>query len=121
MDNILFYLISSLLFLAIIRESMGIFFVRKEVSCFCSFAVWIAFCIIEIIGTTYITIPILRLLFDIICGLVFCMILYTGSLKKKLIWILIINLMGMLTETIVGYIFIFIGISFNQTDRKSVV
>lgn len=116
MDNILFYLISSLLFLAIIRESMGIFFVRKEVSCFCSFAVWIAFCIIEIIGTTYITIPILRLLFDIICGLVFCMILYTGSLKKKLIWILIINLMGMLTETIVGYIFIFIGISFNQTQ-----
>ncbi len=116
MDNILFYLISSFLFLAIIKESMGIFFVKKEVSCFCSFSVWIAFCIIEIIGTTYITIPILRLLFDITCGLVFCMILYTGSLKKKLIWILIINLMGMLTETIVGYIFIFIGISFNQTQ-----
>lgn len=114
MDNILFYLISSFLFLAIIKESMGIFFVKKEVPCFWSFFVWIAFCIIEIIGTTYITIPIFRLLFDIVCGLVFCMILYTGSLKKKLIWILIINLMGMLTETIVGYIFIFMGISFNQ-------
>lgn len=116
MHNILFYLISSFLFLAIIKQSMGIFFVKKEVPCFWSFFVWIVFCIIEIIGTTYITIPILRLLFDIVCGLFFCMLLYFGSLKKKLIWILIINLMGMLTETIVGYVFIFMGISFNQTQ-----
>lgn len=116
MDNILFYLISSILFFAIIKESMGIFFVNKKVPWFCSILVWITFCIIEIIGTTYIKIPIFRLLFDIVCGLIFCMILYAGSFRKKLIWILIINLMGMITETIVGYIFIFIGISFGQTS-----
>lgn len=116
MDNALFYIISSILFFAIIKESMEIFFVNKKVPWFCSILIWITFCIIEIIGTTYITIPIFRLLFDIVCGLIFCTILYVGSFRKKLIWILIINLMGMITETMVGYIFIFMGISFEQTS-----
>lgn len=113
MNDFLFYLISSCLFFAIIQESMGIFFHKRDVPYFISIMAWVMFYIIEIIGTTYIGIPILRLLLDIVCSLCLCLILYFGSIRKRLIWILIVNLMGMITETIVGYAFIFIGRTVN--------
>lgn len=114
MNDFLFYLISSCLFFAIIQESMGIFFHKRDVPYFISIMAWVMFYVIEIIGTTYIGIPILRLLLDIVCSLCLCLILYFGSIRKRLIWILIVNLMGMITETIVGYAFIFIGLKIDQ-------
>lgn len=115
MDDVLFYLISSILFLAIIKESMDIFFIKKDVSCFFSIIAWVVFCVTEIVGTTYITVPIATVFFDMLCCLVFCMVLYDGRLRKKLVWVAIIQLLGMLTETIVGYIFIFADLSFSST------
>lgn len=115
MDDMLFYLISSILFLAIIRESMGIFFIRKDVPCFLSVMAWTIFCAIEIIGITFITIPIFTVFFDILCCLIFCMVLYDGKFRKKLIWVLVIDLLGMLAETITGYIFMFAELEFSQT------
>lgn len=107
MDDVLFYLISSILFLAIIKESMDIFFIKKDVSCFFSVIAWAVFCLVEIVGTTYITVPIATVFFDMLCCLCFCMILYDGRIRKKLVWVAIIQLLGMLTEMIVGYIFIY--------------
>lgn len=118
MDDILFYLISSILFLAIIKESMDIFFIKKDVSCFFSIIVWGVFCLTEIVGTTYITVPIATVFFDMVCCLFFCMILYDGRFRKKLVWAVVIELLGMLTETIVGYIFIYTDLEFNSNSTK---
>lgn len=115
MDDVLFYLISSILFLAIIKESMDIFFIKKDVSCFFSVIAWAVFCLVEIVGTTYITVPIATVFFDMLCCLCFCMILYDGRIRKKLVWVAIIQLLGMLTEMIVGYIFIYANLEFNNT------
>lgn len=82
MGDILFYLISSILFLAIIKESMDIFFIKKDVSYFFSIIVWSVFCLTEIVGTTYITVPIATVFFDMVCCLFFCMILYDGRFRK---------------------------------------
>lgn len=118
MGDILFYLISSILFLAIIKESMDIFFIKKDVSYFFSIIVWSVFCLTEIVGTTYITVPIATVFFDMVCCLFFCMILYDGRFRKKLVWAVVIELLGMLTETIVGYIFICTGLGFNSNSTK---
>ena len=90
-DSILFYLISSFMFLIIIREAMDIFFVKKDVPFLLSVSAWVIFYIIEIVGTNSISIPILLLIFEIMSNLLLCMILYSGSLRKKLLWILFIN------------------------------
>lgn len=114
MDEILFYLISVCLFFAIIKESMGIFFVKKDVSILFSVIVWSIFYAVDIIGTKYISEHIVLLLLEIASSFCLCMFLYLGSIRKKLIWVVVINLMGMITETMVGYVFIFGGIYSNQ-------
>ena len=116
MNDWLFYFISSCLFWAIIHISIGIFFTKKNVSFFLHIIVWIAFYTIEIIGSNYIDMPILRLNLEIIYSLCICMMLYCGSKRKKLIWILVINLLGMIAETVIGYIFIFANVEISQTE-----
>lgn len=115
-DNILFYLISSFMFLVIIREAMDIFFVKKDVPFFFSAFSWGIFYAIEFIGTNYISTPIILLIFEIISNLLLCIILYSGSLRKKLLWILFINFLGMVVESIVGYVFILADISVSDTQ-----
>lgn len=110
MDNMLFFLISSCLFLAIIWEALGIFFLKKDVPCFVSYLTWIVFGVVEIFGTRSIYVPIFRLLFDICSSFCLCCFLYHGTIRKKLMWIVSINLLGMISETIVGLLFIFLGI-----------
>ena len=114
MDEMLFYLISACLFFAIIKESMGIFFIKKDVPFFFFFFVWIIFYAFDIIGTKYISEHIFLLFWEMASSFCLCMMLYQWSIRKKLIWIVIINLMGMITETMVGYVFIFCGIYYNQ-------
>lgn len=114
MDEMLFYLISACLFFAIIKESMGIFFIKKDVPFLFSVIVWIIFYAFDIIGTKYISEHIFLLFWEMASSFCLCMMLYQGSIRKKLIWIVIINLMGMITETMVGYVFIFCGIYYNQ-------
>lgn len=116
MDNVLFYLISSCLFLAITREAMGIFFVKKDVPRFMSIIVWVIFCAIAIVGTTIIKIPIFRLLFEICSSFVLSNILYYGTIRKKLLWILCLNLLGMIAETLVGLFFIFFEIRIGYVE-----
>lgn len=115
-DSILFYLIASFMFLAIIREAMDIFFVKKNVPFLLSAFSWVIFYIIEIIGANYISIPILLLIFEIMSNLLLCLILYSGSLRKKLLWILFINFLGMVVESIVGYSIIFVDVSVGDTQ-----
>lgn len=95
---------------------MDIFFVKKDVSFFFSMFSWVIFYVIEIIGTNYISIPILLLIFEMMSNLLLCMILYSGSLRKKLLWILFINFLGMVVESIVGYFFIFVEVSVSDTQ-----
>lgn len=95
---------------------MDIFFVKKNVTFFLSVFAWMIFYIIEIIGTNYISIPILLLIFEMMSNLFLCMILYSGSLRKKLLWILFINFLGMVVESIVGYFFIFVDVSVSDTQ-----
>ena len=115
-DSILFYFISSFMFLIIIREAMDIFFVKRDVTFVLSVLSWIIFYVIEIVGTNYITIPILLLIFEMMSSLFLCVILYSGSLRKKLLWILFINFLGMVVESIVGYFFIFVDVSVSDTQ-----
>lgn len=116
MDNVLFYLISLVLFLVIIKESMGIFFTKKNMPCFLSVLVWIIFAVVETVGTRCITIPILRVFFDIACCLICCLFLYEGNFRKKVICVIVIELLGMITEALVGYIFIFTEVRIEQMD-----
>lgn len=116
MDNVLFYLISSCLFLAITREAMGIFFVKKDVPCFMSIIVWVIFCVVAIVGTSIIKIPVFRLFFEICSSFVLSNILYYGTIRKKLLWILCLNLLGMIAETLVGLFFIFIEIRIGYVE-----
>ena len=115
-ESLLFYLISSFLFLAIIKEAMNIFFIKKEVSLLFSLVSWMVFYILETIGTNYINIPILLLFFEIISSFVLCNILYTGSIKNKILWILFTNLLGMIIESIVGYFFMIIEMGVSDTQ-----
>lgn len=115
-EDLLFYLISSFLFLAIIREALNIFFIKKEVSVLCSVVSWIFFYILETIGTNYINIPMFMLFFEIISSFVLCNILYTGSIRNKILWILFINLLGMIIESIVGYFFMIIKMGVSDTQ-----
>ncbi len=116
MYNLVFYFITSFMFMAIIREAMSIFFLKREVSFSLSLIVWTAFYFIEVIGTNVIKIPMLTLLFEILSSLILCSILYIGSLRAKLIWIVLINLFGMITESIVGYTFFLFHIRLNQVQ-----
>lgn len=61
MNEILFYLISTSLFLVIIKEAMGIFFVKKDLPFSFSLIVWIVFLAVDICGTEYIAQPFLLL------------------------------------------------------------
>ncbi|MFU0824763.1 sensor histidine kinase [Clostridium sp.] len=116
MNEMLFYLISACLFFAIFRESMGIFFVKKNVPYFFSFFVWLIFFGIDILCIKYIAQPIILLAWEIVSSFCLCMLLYWGSIRKKIIWIVIVNLMGMITEMIGAYIFIFMDIQFKQSN-----
>ena len=116
MDEILFYIISVCLFCVIIKEIMGIFFVKKDVPVLIFIIVWIMFLLIDIIGVKFIIEPIFLLGIESVNSFCFCMFLYQGSIRKKLIWIVIINLLGMITETMVGFLFIFFNIHYTQSQ-----
>lgn len=116
MNEMLFYSISVCLFYTIIKTALGIFFVKKDVPFLFSAIVWIAFCVVTIVSTKFISEHILLLLVETISSFCFCVLLYCGSIRKKLIWIVIINLMGMITETMVGYVFILCEIHYSQSN-----
>jgi hypothetical protein len=102
MNEILFYLISTSLFLVIIKEAMGIFFVKKDLPFSFSLIVWIVFLAVDICGTEYIAQPFLLLILEIATSLFFCILLYYGSIIKKIVCVVIINLLGMISEVVVG-------------------
>lgn len=114
MNEILFYLISTSLFLVIIKEAMGIFFVKKDLPFSFSLIVWIVFLAVDICGTEYIAQPFLLLILEIATSLFFCILLYYGSIIKKIVCVAIINLLGMISEVVVGLVFIFLDIRYTQ-------
>ena len=114
MNEILFYLISTSLFLVIIKEAMGIFFVKKDLPFSFSLIVWIVFLAVDICGTEYIAQPFLLLILEIATSLFFCILLYYGSIIKKIVCVVIINLLGMISEVVVGLVFIFLDIRYTQ-------
>lgn len=114
MNEILFYLISTSLFLVIIKEAMGIFFVKKDLPFSFSLIVWIVFLAVDNCGTEYITQPFLLLILEIATSLFFCILLYYGSIIKKIVCVVIINLLGMISEVVVGLVFIFLDIRYTQ-------
>ncbi|MFQ9516223.1 MAG: GHKL domain-containing protein [Eubacterium sp.] len=116
MFNMIFYWGSTFLFILIIKEFMGIFFVKKNVSYLFSLFIWCAFYIFQAVGTSLITVPICTLFFELASSFLLVMILYEGGIRKKLIWIFIFNLIGMITETLVGYVFIFEDIRISNVE-----
>lgn len=114
MNEILFYLISTSLFLVIIKEAMGIFFVKKDLPFSFSLIVWIVFLAVDICGMEYIAQPFLLLILEIATSLFFCILLYYGSIIKKIVCVVIINLLGMISEVVVGLVFIFFDIRYTQ-------
>lgn len=114
MDEILFYIILECIFFIIFRESMDIFFEKKNMSYFVLTLIWIGYFGLDSIRVRYITNPILLLLMAVISDFVLGMVLYYGNAKKKLIWIVIVNLMGMVSEVMVACIFIFAKIPLTQ-------
>ncbi len=114
MDEILFYIILEGVFFIIFTESMDIFFEKKNMSYFIVILIWIGYFGLDSIRVRYITNPIFLLLVRMISDFVLSIALYYGSMRKKFIWIAIVDLMGMLLEVIVTYIFIFTPIPLIQ-------
>lgn len=116
MDEILFYFISVCLFCVIIKESMGIFFAKKDVPCLLFIIIWMVFLLIDILGVKFAIQPIFLLGIETANSFCLCMLLYKGSIRKKLICNVSINLLGMIIETMVGYIFIFANVHYTRTQ-----
>ena len=93
---------------------MGIFFVKKDLPFSFSLIVWIVFLAVDICGTEYIAQPFLLLILEIATSLFFCILLYYGSIIKKIVCVVIINLLGMISEVVVGLVFIFLDIRYTQ-------
>lgn len=108
MDDLGFYLVSSCLYFVILWESLDIFFDRKKTSVQITLTVWILFYVIEIAEAVVIKEPVFRLLFQIVCTYIFCALLYYGSARKRLIWIVSFNMLGSLCEMVVAYLLLFL-------------
>ena len=111
MYDLLFYLISSFVFILITKSFMDIFFVKRDMSYLFVIWIWGGFYVIEWIVTSYITVPIVNLIFEIVISFILCLVLYEGSIRKKMIWVLVINAIGMIAEIVVGYSFILLNIN----------
>lgn len=116
MINDVIYIISSFLFVFIIKEFMGIFFVKRNMPCIMSIFIWCFFYIIQAIENHYISTPAYHVAIEIGSSLILCMILYEGSFRRKLFWNFIINLLGMIAELLVGYIFMYMNINYIQQN-----
>lgn len=114
MDNLGFYLISSCLYFMVLWESLDIFFECKEISRRVSLCIWIIFYVVEIAEAVVIEEPVCRLMFQIVCTYLFNALLYRGSVRKRLIWIVCFNLLGSLCEMFVAYLFLVLGIDAYQ-------
>ncbi|MBE5856841.1 MAG: GHKL domain-containing protein [Lachnospiraceae bacterium] len=110
MTSLISDLFSAFLFIYFVRGSLGVFFIEKRKSSILRYGAWLVFLSIEISGTQIITSPIYILCFNVICELVLVMVLYEGSLRRKILWVIAINLAAMLSELIVGYFFILLSI-----------
>lgn len=113
-DHLLF-VITSVSFLIITKDFMDIYLAGKNLPAFQKFCIWGAFYIIEAVGTEYIKIPICLLCFELISSFILSCILYNGNVRKKIFLVFIVNLFGMLTESFVGFIFIFMNISMTES------
>lgn len=94
---------------------MDIYLKEKSLSVFLKILIWGIFYIVEAIGTEYIDIPICLLCFELISSFFLSCVLYCGSVRKKIFLVCIINLLGMLTESFVGFIFLLLGISLSDS------
>lgn len=83
MDEILFYIISVCLFCVIIKEIMGIFFVKKDVPVLIFIIVWIMFLLIDIIGVKFIIEPIFLLGIESVNSFCFLHVFVSGEYKKE--------------------------------------
>ena len=99
MDEILFYIISVCLFCVIIKEIMGIFFVKKDVPVLIFIIVWIMFLLIDIIGVKFIIEPIFLLGIESVNSFCFCMFLY--QVKSKFVCKFIFQLCGFIYATFI--------------------
>lgn len=115
-DHLLF-VITSVSFLIITKDFMDIYLAGKNMSVFWKFCIWGVFYIIETVGTEYIKIPICLLCFELISSFILSCILYNGNVRKKIFLVFIVNLFGMLTESFVGFIFIFMNISMTESTN----
>lgn len=109
MIDMIVNLIFSFAFILITKGFMDMFLDKRDMSILLFICSWCEYYIIEGIATKVITVPIVNLFFEIIVTLILCQILYEGSIGKKLIGILIINLLEMIAEMIVGYAFILLN------------
>lgn len=81
-----------------------------------SIFIWCSFYIIEAIENHYINTPAYHVVIEISSSLILCMILYEGSFRRKLFWNFIINLLGMIAELLVGYIFMYMNVNYIQQN-----
>lgn len=116
MYDALFYLISSFVFILITKGFMDMFFVKRDMSYLFMIFIWCGFYVIEGIVTSNITVPIVNLIFEIGISFILCLMLYEGSIRKKIIWVLVINAIGMIAEIVVGYAFILLNININNSE-----
>lgn len=114
-ERLLLFIITSISFLIITKDFMDIYLKEKNLSVFLKTLIWGIFYIVEAIGTEYINIPICLLCFELLSSFCLSCVLYCGSVRKKILLVCIINLFGMLPESFVGFIFMFVGISLSDS------
>ena len=109
-----YYFISAFLFYAITKEAIGIFFVKRDFNYLIEIILWILFIVTDSFFSFIVEDPAKLIFVQILYSVLLCEVLYSGGIKEKIIWIAVINLIGMLVETIVGYVFLILGMYLDQ-------
>lgn len=114
-EKILLFVIISFSFLVITKDFMDIYLERKSIPISRRICIWVAFYLMEAIGTEYIKLPVLVLCFQVLLSFFLSCVLYKGGLRKKVFLVFIINVIGMLTEIFVGFVFMFMNLQMTDS------
>ncbi len=114
MREMLINLICAYLFVYAVRESTDVFFFKKEIRKVYYYLTWWVFCIILMLGTHFLTNSVFLLVYNSICYLILSFILYHGSIRKRILWIIFLNLVSMISDLAVGYVFILFSMDLTE-------
>lgn len=106
----IFELILLVFFLTIVQKILDTVFTRKSISKCTNIIVWGLYYLFEGFIICIMSNDIEYILFNITFMTIICSLLYQDGIKKKLMWICLINIILILLQLIIKYIFLIMGI-----------